>query len=218
MKRALRPFAAVLLALGLLVAAHPSPSSAETFEQRARSFVDTVGAEAIQTFGTPDKAERYAHFREMLTRCFDLPTIGRYVLGQYAARFTPEQMASFMAAFEDYVVANYAAKQWDVKGVRIEIASTAQNNPDDIAVDTLIHIPHKSNKPIAMGWRIYNAGAAPKIIDLKVDGLSLVVSQRAEFGSVLQQKKGDVKEFVAFIQARTRQLDGSAPVSKAAVN
>lgn len=218
MNRVLRLLVGSALVLLLTFSGHLSDAHAQTFESRARSFVDAVGAEAIQTFGTPDKVERYAHFREMLKRCFDLPTIGRYVLGQYAPRLTPDQMASFMAAFEDYVVANYAAKQWDVKGVRIEVAGTASNNPDDIAVDTLIHIPHKSNKPIAMGWRIYNAGPAPKIIDLKVDGLSLVVSQRAEFSAVLQQKKGDVKEFLAFIEARTRQLEGNVPTAKAAAN
>jgi len=209
MKTASRTRLLATLFGALALTAFVASAKAQTFEATARKFVDTIGAEAIQTFGTPDRTERYAHFREMLRRCFDLPTIGKYVLGQYAAKFTPEQMAGFMAVFEDYVVANYAAKQWDVKGVYIEVANTTSNNADDIAVDTLIHIPHKYNKPVAMGWRIYNAGPAPKIIDLKVDGLSLVVSQRAEFTSVLQQKKGDFNEFISFIQSRTRQLEGT---------
>lgn len=211
-----RALGAALVFFGLSIAGQPAV--AQTFEATARKFVDTVGAEAVQAFGTADKAERYAHFREMLQRCFDLPTIGRYVLGQYAAKLSPEQMSRFMVAFEDYVVANYAAKQWDVKGVYIEVAGTAPNSPNDIAVDTLIHVPHKSNRPIAMGWRIYNAGPAPKIIDLKVDGLSLVVSQRSEFTSVLQQKQGDFDAFVAFIQARTAQIGGPPEARKAAAN
>jgi len=84
-----------------------------------------------------------------------------------------------MKVFADYVVANYAAKPRQVGGVYIETVATHPFNENDIAVDTPIHVPHKQNKPIALGWRIFNAGPAPKIIDLKVDGLSPVVCARS---------------------------------------
>lgn len=192
--------------------------AAGAFEAAARKFVDVIGAEAIQTFGTPDKERRYAQFRELLNRSFDVPAIARFVLGNYWSRFTPQQQAVFLKAFEDYVVANYAAKPWEVTGVYIEVVSSSPLNENDVSIETLIHVPHKRNKPIGLGWRIYNAGAAPKIIDLKVDGLSLVVSQRSEFTSVLQQKAGNFDSFIAFVHDRTRKLEATPQPQKAASN
>ncbi|MCC7046435.1 MAG: ABC transporter substrate-binding protein [Alphaproteobacteria bacterium] len=213
-----RAFLALVLATGFCAGQALCPAAASDFNAVARQFVDKIGAEAIQTFGTPDKDARYARFRELLNRSFDVPAIARFVLGAYWNRTTPEQQAQFLKVFEDYVVANYAAKPWDVKGVYIEVVSTIPNNENDIAVDTLIHVPHKQNKPIGLGWRIFNAAPAPKIIDLKVDGLSLVVSQRAEFTSVLQQKNNNFPAFIEFVVARTRQLENTPQPQKSASN
>ncbi|MCC6469790.1 MAG: ABC transporter substrate-binding protein [Alphaproteobacteria bacterium] len=211
-----RAFLALALAVGLCVGT--GPAGAGDFNAVARQFVDKIGAEAIQTFGTPEKDARYARFRELLNRSFDVPAIARFVLGAYWNKVTPDQQAQFLKVFEDYVVANYAAKPWDVKGVYIEVVSSVPNNENDIAVETLIHVPHKQNKPIGLGWRIFNAAPAPKIIDLKVDGLSLVVSQRAEFTSVLQQKNNNFPAFIEFVVARTRQLENTPQPQKSAAN
>lgn len=213
-----RTILAAALALASVAALAIRPAAAGEFDAVARKFVDKIGAEAIVTFGTPDKEQRYARFRELLNRSFDVPAIGRYVLGTYWNRISPEQQGQFLKVFEDYVVANYAAKPWDVQGVYIEVVATTPNNDNDIAVDTLIHVPHKQNKPIGLGWRIYNANPAPKIIDLKVDGLSLVVSQRSEFTSVLRQKNENFAEFINFVVGRTKALEATPQPQKAAAN
>lgn len=202
-----------LAALG--VAARPAFAAGE-FEGTARKFVDAIGAEAIKVFGTVDKDTRYANFRELLNRSFDVPAIARFVLGAYWAKLNLDQQKLFLKVFEDYVVANYAAKPWQVEGVYIETTATHPVNDNDIAVDTLIHVPHKQNKPIALGWRIYNAAPTPRIIDLKVDGLSLVVSQRSEFTSVLRQKQDNFSAFIDFVKDRTKKLE--ATPQKASAN
>ena len=209
-----------MAALGATVlSAHGWPAlAAGEFEVTARKFVDVIGAEAIKVFGTPDKDTRYRNFRELLNRSFDVPAIARFVLGAYWGKLKGDQQATFLKVFEDYVVANYAAKPWQVEGVYIEVVSAQPFNENDIAVDTLIHVPHKQNKPIGLGWRIFNSAPAPKIIDLKVDGLSLVVSQRAEFTSVLRQKNNNFPAFIEFVVQRTRQLENTPQPQKSASN
>ncbi len=197
----------VAVLLAALVAA--PRAQAGGFADQARNFIDIEGNLAIQAFGTKDRDQRYAKFRSLLTKSFAIRSIAKYVIGRFWNTATKPQRKRYLATFEDYMVANYAAKAWNIKNVNLSVEKVVENSPNDVFVATMIHIPHKK-KDVPLGFRVRNAKAGPKIVDLQVDGISLIVSHRSEFTSVMGKYGGDLGKFNDFLVKRIAKLEKTA--------
>src|SRR5580765_340956 len=72
--------------------------------QDARAFISRLGTEAIQVLGpSVSPAQRLARFRELFRNDFDVPGIGRFVLGRYWRTATPQEQQEFLALFQEYI-------------------------------------------------------------------------------------------------------------------
>ncbi len=189
-------------------------AQAGSFADQARQFIDVEGNLAIQAFGTKDRDLRYAKFRSLLTKSFAIKGIARYVIGRFWNSATKPQQKRYLATFRDYVVANYAAKAWNIKNVHLSVEKVIENSPSDVFVATMIHIPHKK-KDVPLGFRVRKARSGPKIVDLQVDGISLIVSHRSEFTSVMGKYGGDLGKFNDFLVKRIAKLEKTAQTLKA---
>src|SRR5260370_33934199 len=98
-------FGALLVVL--LVLATPRAANA----QDARSFVATLGEQAIQVLGPGvPELQRQARFRELFRDDFDLAGIGQFVLGRYWRVATPQEQQDFLGLFQEYLVRAYSAR------------------------------------------------------------------------------------------------------------
>jgi phospholipid transport system substrate-binding protein len=59
----------------------------------------------------------------------------------------------------------------------------------DVVVST--EISQASQQPVRADWRVRRYGNALKIIDIKVEGISMLTSQREEFTAVIQRNGFD---------------------------
>ena len=46
-----------------------------------------------------------------------------------------------------------------------------------------------------------------KVVDLRVENLSLAITERDEFASILQANGGDIDRLIAFMEAKISKLD-----------
>ena len=138
--------------------AHPPAAHAETPSQ----FIESFGNSAIHTMidgGLTDE-ERIRRFRELLVDRFDLPLIGRYVLGVHWRRASPEQRIEFSGLFEEYLVGIYASGLVLYDGESLSVKSTRAAGKDTI-VTTEVHGPHI--QPLRVDWRIRGAPTITKL-------------------------------------------------------
>jgi phospholipid transport system substrate-binding protein len=180
-----------LLALGGVPG---SPARAQTpiVVADASAFVDTVGKEAIAAMANKaeTRAEMVVRFRSLLKRTFDLPLIGRFVLGRYWNQATPAQQAEYLTQFEEMVVRTYADRFASYAGETFRIASARPEGTTDAFVTTEILRPY--GPPVAVEWRVRKRDNRIGIIDVVVEGVSMSVTQRSEFASVIQSKGGNI--------------------------
>ena len=56
--------------------------------------------------------------------------------------------------------------------------------------DTIVssHIEHETAPPLRIDWRLRDRGEGTKIIDIAIEGVSLLATKRADFGASI--KKG----------------------------
>ncbi len=229
----LRPFSVVFLSCltsGVLCASSaavsaetisappPAAPKAETAERASMTpqerFIQDIGDRAIAILA--DKAsseeERNVKFRQMLRDSFDLTTIARFVIGRSWNSATPEQQAEYMRLFEDLVVQTYSDRFALYTGEGFSVRSGRQEGERDFIVNSDITHPDGS-QPTSVDWRVRQKGDKTGIIDVVVEGVSMSVTQRQEYSSVIQRNGGDIGGLLDLMRQRLRE---HAPVDTSA--
>ncbi len=153
----------------------------------ASQFIRQLGDQAIAAWRAPGAGPeaREARFRSLLNQGFDLAFIGRFVLGRHWRQATPEQRGHYMALFNEYVLKAYSSRLGGYAGVTMDILSERPAGTKDVLVSTRIERP--SGPPILADWRVRTSGERYRVIDIMVEGVSMVVTQRSEFAAVIQR-------------------------------
>jgi phospholipid transport system substrate-binding protein len=182
-------FAILALILCAGAAAAP-PASAQTDPV---GFINQLGVQAIQVLGpSVPSAPRVQRFRELLAGNFDLPGISRFVLGRYWRIATPEQQQQFVGLLQEYLAQAYAGRLAQYAGEKFT-ALSAQQQGDETVV--LSEITRNDGTKIHVEWHLVN-NAGWKITDAYVAGVSMAVTERDEFASVIQQGGGQVQYLI----------------------
>ena len=186
----------------------PSPAFAQASPDGAAQFVQSLARQAISTLSGQGMTleQRETVFRDLLRQGFDLDFIGRFVAGRYYREMTPDQQADYQRLFGDFVLATYASRLGGYAGEQFAVVSSRAAGQQDVLVQS--RIDRRSGPPIGAEWRVRALGGGYKIIDVMVEGVSMAVTQRAEFDSVLS--RGGPESLLAALRARTSKLPATA--------
>ncbi len=193
----------LLIPLLLVSAASPgmaTPSGDATAP--AIAFMNTLWSRAVELLNkkTP-AAERQARFRELFHNDFDSPGIARFVLGRYWRTASPAEQKEFLKLFEDYVVFVYTTRLSDFGGEQFKV-SGSRPDQDSVIVSTDVITPG-APQPLKIDWRLVNDDGTFKISDVIVEGVSMMVTQRSEFASVIQRHGGQVQDLLNLMREKT---------------
>ncbi|MCK6418712.1 MAG: ABC transporter substrate-binding protein [Alphaproteobacteria bacterium] len=188
----------VLLLLPVLFLVTAMPAMAQ--KSGPEAFIGKMTSHAIDFLANPDLSfeQRKAKFRSLLRQDFDLRTIGRFVLGRYWNQATPSQQKEYMKLFEDRVVNIYSNRFKEYNGQKIEVRGSRPEG-DDTLVTTFI--VSDDSKPIQIDWRVRSKNGY-KIVDVVVEGVSMSMTQRSDYASVIQTGGGDIEFLLASLREK----------------
>lgn len=169
----------------------------------AAGFIEDMAKRAIGILqaGGAATPQGKAEFTQILNQGFDLPTIGRFVLGRYWNSATQQQQAEYMDLFERMIVETYSRRFQNYQGETLVVKGTrAVGNGTDTLVAT--EIRQKDGPPIQVDWRVRPAGSSFKVVDVIVARVSMSVTQRDEFASVIAQNGGNVDGLLQAMRQR----------------
>ncbi len=154
----------------------------------ARQFVATMAERTTAVLSSERSlAERRAELQTMLRRAFDLDYIGRLVLGPKYRTLSEQQRAAYDEAFQEYVLKTYSRRLDEYGGQELEITGAEPAGSRDVKVSSLI-TGTDQGEPVRVNWRVRERDTGPKIIDVEIEGVSMAISQRSEFASVVDQR------------------------------
>lgn len=199
MMKTVRQILFLLLAIAL-VPAVPAPAGASADPAQ---FIKSMGEKAINELTGPNvtEAERQERFRQLFTESFDVPTIGKFVLGRYWRTATDAERAEFLKLFEDFIVKSYAMRFADYAGESFDVQNTTGAADGASVVHSRIN--RKGAETIRVDWRVQQNQDRLAITDVIVEGVSMAVTQRSEFASVIQSKGGKVAGLIDALRAKT---------------
>lgn len=176
------------------------PAWAATDPQSAAQFIRWMGDQALALLRNPAVTldQRESAFRNLLREGFDLDFIGRFTLGRYASTLTPEQKIEFQEAFAEFVLKTYARRLSAYSGETFAIGTAQPAGEQDALVSTRLE---RNGAPLlAADWRVRVIDNRFRVIDVSVQGISMSVTQRQEFASVIASS--GVNGLIAQLRAR----------------
>ena len=189
--------AAFAILAGVLAPALPATAAADP-----AAMISTLGSRALEVLGKgATQAQRTERFRELLREDFDVPGIARFVLGRYWNTATEEQRAEYVKLFEDYIAMAYATRLAEYTGEKFKVTGS-RPDADGAIVSSQIVRPGGA-APVKVDWRLTGRSGVYKISDVAVDGISMAVTQRSEFASVIQHNGGQVQGLITMLRQKT---------------
>ena len=106
-----------------------------------------------------------------------------------------EQKENYLIAFKDYFVSSYANKLDQYTGEKVDVIGSQEAGKYVIVESNIVREGTDTLK-INLKWRLLNKNNQIKIIDLNIEGISLVIAQREEFQSFLANNDYDLDKLI----------------------
>ena len=187
-----------IMLLGVLLApAIPAAGAADP-----TAMISNLGSRALEVLGKDaTQSQRVERFRQLLREDFDVPGIARFVLGRYWNTATEEQRGEFTKLFEDYIAFVYTARLANFGGETFKTRGS-RSDGDGVIVSTDVISPG-STSPLRIDWWLVNDNGRYKINDVIDEGVSMAVTQRSEFASIIQRNGGQLGGLIAMMREKT---------------
>ena len=168
------------------------------------SYVMEMTTNAINTLTNKSTSqnEKEVQFGELFDKNFDVSSISRFVLGKYWKQASLDQKKKFIKAFRNYVVKTYSSRFNEYSGEQLTLLNFEnESNPKIFVVHTGLEIEDASM--IMIDWRIGKKKDRFVILDIIIEGISLAVTQRSEFVSVIDQNEGSIDKLISLLKEKT---------------
>jgi phospholipid transport system substrate-binding protein len=188
---------ACILIVGILISARPAAAAADP-----AAVITSLGNKALEVLGNNvDPKLRVARFRQLFSEDFDVPGIARFVLGRYWRLATEPQQQEFVKVFADYIALAYSNRLTEYSGETLHVTGS-KPAPGGSVVSSEIVRPNGA-PPAKVDWLLTPHDGAYKISDVVVEGVSMAVTQRSEFASVIQRNGGQVQGLITALRQKT---------------
>ena len=176
-----------------------------------KAFVKTLSDTVIKDL-TSDKisdSQRVKRLRRLLVENFDIPVVGKFVLGIYWRRTSESQFKEFLKLYEIYVAHNYAGLLKKYQGEKVEILRARAGGNDTTVVH--VRINQASGPAIAMEMRVRKNHSGFKALDLKIEGVSMPLTHRKQFSSVISRSGKGVQGLISALRRATTRFEAQTP-------
>ncbi len=187
----------------------PSHATGRDLVQEASTFIQSLDDKAMEIVADQGLKleDRQRSFRDMFVASFDVPAIGRFVLGRYWRAATDAQKTEFLALYEDMIVKSYSNRFSTFKGELFTITGSRADG-ESAMVASVIAQPNGS--PVKVDWRVLKTEGRLKVVDVMVEGVSMSVMQQQEFGAVIQRGVGHIDSLITTMRDRAQEQQSRA--------
>jgi phospholipid transport system substrate-binding protein len=183
----------LLKALPLLAAAlsMPLPAFAAPSPDAARDVIQNVGQQVLDILKHGrSQDDKFDQLVSLLDKWIDLDLVARLILARHWRTADQAQQAEYLKLFRAYALDSLASKLHIYNGQEFEVTSSKPAGKRDAVVKTLIY--SLDRPPLHVDWRLREqADGSLVAIDVIVESVSLIVTQRSEFGAVVERRGMD---------------------------
>lgn len=192
--------------IAALLAAMAFSSPAVAAERKPREVVEVTVAAVIGVLGNDalSKAEKRAGIEKIAYARFDFRTFTRLVTAKYWKRFSTEQKKAFFAEFKVFLAQEYGTRLDDYENQSVEVLDERVEPRGDVTVRT--RIVGGDFDDASVDYRMRKKDDDWFVIDVVIEGVSLVSNWRDQFREVLRGKNG-VEDLLAQLRTKNKNRE-----------
>jgi phospholipid transport system substrate-binding protein len=126
--------------------------------------------------------------------------MGQQALGANWAKTSEAQRVRFLKAAESAEARAYSERFGQYGGQTVTVGKVTTKPNGVFIVDS--QVTQSNGQPIKLQWEVRDAGQGPRITDVKVEGVSMVMTRRSDFNSYIQNNGGSVDPLINELEAR----------------
>lgn len=170
-------------------------------------FMKGLGDRAIKTLVNADKSEAQIKkdFENLYADSFAEDELLKFFIGesQYM-HMSDAQRARFKKLVRQDLSMSYAKRFKEYRGLQFEVDQNETTTQDPvfgsvIQVESKIIHPSKGTIPV-----IWILTQTPRIVDIKVEGLSMIQTKRKDYQASLNAHKGDIDAFLSALETNVK--------------
>ena len=157
-------------------------------ENEANNFIVDIGNQAIKILKIPvdDKEKRKQELQSLLQEKFAMSFIAKIILGKEINKtISEEKFKKFANIFEVHIVNVYSSQLGTYKGQKFTVKNTEIKKKDAFVYSTIASPDYPTTNIV---WRVRDLGKGLKVIDMQVEGVSLLRTKRNDFKMVLDSQ------------------------------
>lgn len=180
-------------------------------EQReaVEGFVVSVSDEIISTI-TSERTEREKEdaLSAMFDTYVDTGWMAQFVIGRYNRKLSDADRAKYVGLYHRFMRMNYVPKFRLYEGQTYEIQRVKPQGDKDFIIDVIFKSNKDSSPNLNLSYRISKSMRNDKgfmIRDVVGEGISFVVTQRSDFGSLIKRK--GIETFIEKLEKKVAKLE-----------
>ena len=194
----------LLITPALAAVAFLTPASAAFAEEMtAKSFVDKVSQTVISALKKTegDFPARRQAFEDLFAQYADVPTIARFTAGAAWKKADAKTQADFVEAFKHYMAYSYAVRVSGYQKEKVLIGRVSDLGKGRLVVNTKI-TQSNGQPPVAVNWQLKQTDIGFKLTDLRIENISMALTQRSEFKSLLLNNNNNLSALTKTLEKR----------------
>ena len=199
---------ATFFTISVILSASITQVRATEFANGAEKFISSLASKAEVSLLSEkiSAAEHQRRFRELMLDSFDLKGVGKWVIGRYWRRISKSERTKYLSLFEEFIVATYSKRFRGYTKAKLQINGTTQGK-NSVFVNSQIN--REGGKPIRVVWRVKVSNGKYKIVDIIIEGVSWIRTQRSEFVSVIRNSGGKISGLMKALRKKIVYLTNS---------
>jgi phospholipid transport system substrate-binding protein len=163
-------------------------------------LIQGVADEVIQIVKQANGPGRETAIGKILTTNFDMEYMGRAALGTHWDRTTEPERARYLKAALSAEAHAYSERFGQYAGQTLAVGRVVPRPNGISLVESKLN--QSEGSPISIQWEVRDTGQGLRITDVKVEGVSMVMTRRSDFNSYIQQNGGKVQPLIDELESR----------------
>lgn len=204
-----RPLARLLAGLPLIALTATAIAAATP-----REVISDTSGRALEVLKDQslDPAARRRRIEALADESFDFDTMSRLVLARSWSRLSPEQQPQFVDEFRKHLSVTYGRNLDSYRNEAVAILGDREEARGDWTVKS--KIVRGGTEDIAVDYRLRRNSEQWKIIDVTIEGVSLVANFRSQFQEIVSN--GGVDRLLTLLRDKNAAGESLLPPEKAA--
>ena len=179
-----RNFLLIFMLVGFYGNAAATATPDEVVKMTANGVIERIKQERAVLKNEPEKL--YALIEELVIPNFDFISMSKWVLGKNWKSASDVQRTDFVEQFKTLLVNTYAKALLEYSDQEIKFYPAEPSSKPNLAV-VRTELTSSSAQPFPVAYRMYQKNDRWRVVDVTVDGVSLVSTYRGSFATQIKK-------------------------------